>query len=168
MRVRDRTGGGDVDDQPAAGSEEQRGAENRCNVMGTRAHVDDPIPGFDRQLPVLLAQPRGELRRGVDVVDENVELALLLLHPLEESGDLIVLVVVDRDRDADTAQRIDLRGRLPDRAGYGTGLDRTAREIDGCSCGTQLQRDALADAAACSRDDGDLSGQVDIRRDGVG
>ena len=86
------------------------------------------------------------------------------LHPLEQGYDFVVLVMIDGDRDADAAQRLDLCGRLADRARYRTRLRGATRQVDRRPRRAELERDALTDAAARSCDYGDPAAQIDIWR----
>ncbi len=68
-----------------------------------------------------------------------------------------VVVVVALDGDALAAELLDLRGGRADGAGDRTGVDGPAGDVDGRARGTELERDALADAPARAGDDGDLA-----------
>ena len=82
-----------------------------------RAHADvDHLPVGERLFPerLRLGQVFGQ-REGV--VDQDVEPALLALDLLEQRGDLIVVGMVDLDRDALAAAAVDFRRGLADGAG---------------------------------------------------
>ena len=82
-----------------------------------RSHTDvDHLPVRQRPLPE--GCPCGQiLWEGERVVDQDIEAALLAPHLLEQCCDLIVIAVVDPNRDACAAPHFDFGRGLTDRAG---------------------------------------------------
>ena len=98
--------------------------------------------------------PGRRVRDLVDVVDENVELALLLPDLGEEPGDLRIIAMIDFDGDPTTAGFVDQPHGLTDRklpdGGTPGHVDRGAFLAEG-------DRSAATDATARSGDDDDLA-----------
>src|SRR5262249_338170 len=91
-----------------------------------------------------------------DVVDQQVQTALLFPNPVEQGLDLPVVGVVAADRDAGAAPLAHQGGRLLDGAGqvFGGGppLGASARYEDGRTGVAQGEGDAPPDAPAGPRD----------------
>jgi len=157
---------GDVDDQAGALGDHHRRREDAGNVVRSAAGIEHLIPAGERGVPEPLLVP--ELRAVVevlvaapDVVDQDVESALLPLDSLEDGLHLRIVAVVAADRDALPAEIGHLLRRLVDRAGQRNGgvplLYRPARDVDRGACFAQTQRDALAHPATRPRNQRHLS-----------
>ena len=97
------------------------------------------------------------------VVDQDVEPALLDSYPVEQSGDLVVDRVIDLHGDSRAAASGDLCGCLADGARQFVlaGCSSAAGDVHRCTAVTKGHRDAFADTAAGSGDDGDFACQRD-------
>ena len=98
---------GDVGDQRARCCSEQK----RCrmparHVVGSESDADLVVPDRQRVFPEA-TRPSGRIGDRVHVVDEQVEVALLAGHPLEQRGDLRVVPVVGGHRNARAAALVD-------------------------------------------------------------
>ena len=125
-----------------------------------RPHADvDHFPVGQRLLPerFRVGQVLGQ-REGV--VHQDVQLALGG-DSVEQRGDLLVLCVIDLDRDTPAAPAIALRCRFGDGAGQRifARCHRAAGDVHRGALLGQRQRDALADATTRAGDHGDPAGQ---------
>ncbi len=114
------------------------------------------LPELGAVVEILVATP--------DIVDQDVEPALLLGDPREQRLDLRVVAVVAAHGDALAGQLADLIGGLVDRAGQRHGglalLDGPAGDIDRRAGLAQPERDASANAAAGPGDQRDLPMEI--------
>ncbi len=111
---------GELDEQAAAPSDEQWRQRVRRDQVGVDGEAQQPEPIGqvalpDRPVPVGRAtlQPLA----APDVVDEDVEAAVVAVDPVAQPAHLIGVEVVDGDRDAGATRRVDELGGLLDRLG---------------------------------------------------
>jgi hypothetical protein len=100
-------------------------------------------------------------RRGERVVDQDVEPTLLVSDPAEQGGHLVVVGVIYGHGDPGAAPSGDLCSCVADSARQFVLSDcsGTAGDVHRGTTVSEGHRDAFADAAACSSDDGDCACQ---------
>ena len=108
------------------------------------------------------AAPCGRARDLVDVVDEDVELALVGSHPLEQRGDLVVVAVIGLDRNPGAARLVDQRRGAVDRELAVTGA--ATGDVHGGALLAERDCGPAADPATRPGDHGDLAVQCAAHR----
>ncbi len=107
---------GHLDDEPAAALHHERYAPAAGDDVGMDGTLEHGEPLVEVELPEAPA-PLGERVAAPDVVDQDVEAALLVAHPLEERAHLVLPRVVHPGVDAVAAVRGDELRRLFDGLG---------------------------------------------------
>src|SRR6266536_201578 len=140
--------------------------------VGSDARREHPLPAPQRLLPERRVEER-HLRVAVplvaapNVVHEQVEAAMLLLHSCEEARHLLVDRVVAAHRHTNAASGVDELGRVVDRAAPAPDrrprADAAAADIDGRSRLTEYERDPAPRAPARPRDDAHHSTKIKAR-----
>ncbi|GLZ48172.1 hypothetical protein Acsp06_43570 [Actinomycetospora sp. NBRC 106375] len=149
---------GDLDEEPAGAPDQQRQGEVGGGEVGVHCEVQHPHAVVEVVLPHGLVPP-DELLAAPDVVDQHVEAPLVAVDPLDESADLVVDEVVDRDGDAHTAGSLDeLRGLL-DRLGAvvlrAAPTSAAPGDVDRGTRSPELDRDPSPPSSGRPGDEGD-------------
>ena len=155
----------DVRDQAATLLDHHRRGEATGGVRRAGPHVDHVVPVRERHFP---EGPPARQLVGNDerVVHQDIQPPLLLRHTVEERVDGIVVPMIAGDRDATTADRIDLRRDRFHRPRFGRRRVRRAarRAVDGRAARAETDRAAASDAPARAGDDRDTAFQRAIDR----
>ena len=151
---------GHLDEEAARTLDQQRQRMMRRDQMRVDAEPQHAQAVLEIVLPDRLV-PFEELLAAPDVVDEDVEAALLGADALDQLPDLVGNEMIDPDGDAGAAGCRDQLRRLLDRFRpriFGLLLARRpSGDVDRRAGGAQFHRDAAAGAARRAGDQGDLS-----------
>src|SRR5512134_1820823 len=140
----------------------------RGDQVGIDGQAENPEPLLEIELPdrgVPVPGAALELLPTPDVVDQNVDVAVLLPDPLRQTHDLAGVEMVDDDRDAVAAQRGDELGSFLDRLGavvvgpQGTPATAAAATDDRGAGLSQRGRDTTAGPACRPGDHRDAATQ---------
>ena len=146
---------GDLDQQAARSFDQQRQREMRGDEVRVDGEPQQAQAVAEMVLPDRLV-PLEQIFAAPDVVDEDVEPAMVAADPFDQRLHLLGLQMVGRDRDAMAAQRRHQLGGLLDRLRalvLGKAVARRAAgDIDGGAGGAELGGDAAAGSARGASD----------------
>ena len=149
-----------LDQKTARALDQQRQTMVRRDQVRMNAETEHAQTVLQIMLPDGLV-PFLEVLAAPQVVDEDVETTLLGPDARDQLGNLVRDEMIDLDGDTVAAGCGDELRRFLD--GFRPRIlgllltRRPTRHIDGCTCGSQFDRDAATRAARCACDQGDFS-----------